>query len=69
MTGKKKAAKPVNLHVMLMWAKMIDGASHHVVAIAQGQKWVVGNATTINSDITNKPLFLSPVVPERAVLQ
>jgi hypothetical protein len=54
-TSKKKATKPINLHVNLMWAKMTDGVSHCVVAIAHGQKWVVGNAATINSDITNEP--------------
>ncbi len=43
MTVKKKAAKPVNLWEMLMWAKMFDGTSHCIVAIAHGQKWVVGN--------------------------
>jgi hypothetical protein len=38
-----------------MWAKTTDGASHCVVAIAQGQKWVFGNAATINGDIVNEP--------------
>ncbi len=40
-TGKKKAAKPVNLCAMPMWAKTTDNTSHRIVAIAHGQKWVV----------------------------
>jgi hypothetical protein len=40
-----------------MWEKMTIGASHQVMAIAHGQKWVVGKAATINSDVTNKPLY------------
>jgi hypothetical protein len=55
-TGKKKSAKPVNLCATPMWAKTTNGASHCIVAIAHGQKWVVGNATPINGDIANKPL-------------
>jgi hypothetical protein len=39
-----------------MWANTTDGVSHHVVAIAHWQKWIVGNAATINGDVTNKPL-------------
>jgi hypothetical protein len=30
--------------------KTINGASHCIVAIAHGQKWVVANAATINVD-------------------
>ncbi len=56
MTGKKKAAKPVNLCAMPMWAKMTNNPSHCVMAIAHRQKWVVGNTTTINGDIANGPL-------------
>ncbi len=56
MAGKKKAAKPVNLRTTPMWEKTTNGASHCVVAIAPGQKWVAGNAMTINGDIANKPL-------------
>jgi hypothetical protein len=56
MTGKKKATKPINLCAMPMWAKMTDGPSHCVQAIAHGQKWVVGNATTINGDVADGPL-------------
>jgi hypothetical protein len=41
---------------MLMWTKTTYGASHCIVAIALGQKWVVGNAVTINGDIANKLL-------------
>ncbi len=55
-TNKKKATEPIDLCTMLMWAKMTNGASHHVVAIAHGQKWVVGNAATINGDSANEPL-------------
>jgi hypothetical protein len=40
----------------MMWANITDGASHHVVAITHGQKWVVSNVATINGDIANKPL-------------
>jgi hypothetical protein len=54
MTGKMKAAKPVNLRATPMWAKMTDGTRHWIVAIAHGQKWVVSNAVTINGDVTNK---------------
>ncbi len=57
MTGKKKAAKPINLCTMPMWAKTTNGASHCIMAIAPGQKWVVGNAVTINGDLANKPPF------------
>jgi hypothetical protein len=38
MTGKKKAAKPVDLCVLPLWAKTTNSASHHVLAIAQRQK-------------------------------
>jgi hypothetical protein len=55
MTGKKKAAEPVNLCVMPIWAKITDVASYCIVKIAHGQKWVAGNAATINGDIANKP--------------
>jgi hypothetical protein len=55
-TGKKKSAKPVNLRATPMWAKSTDGTSHCVVAIPHGQKWVVGNAATMNGDIADKPL-------------
>jgi hypothetical protein len=54
-TGKKKAAKPVDLCATPMWTKTNDGTSHHIVAIAHGQKWVVGNVATINGDITDEP--------------
>ncbi len=54
-TGKKKAAKPVDLCSTPMWAKTTDGASHCVVAIAHRQKWVASNAATINGDVTNSP--------------
>jgi hypothetical protein len=57
-TGKKKAAKPIDLHAAPMWAKRTDGASHCTVAIAHGQKWVVGKATTINGDKPNEPLSI-----------
>jgi hypothetical protein len=39
-----------------MWANATNGACHCIVAIAHGQKWVVGNATPINGNIANKPL-------------
>ncbi len=55
-TGKKKATKPVNLCATPMWANATNGACHCIVAIAHGQKWVVGNATPINGNIANKPL-------------
>ncbi len=54
-TRKKKAGKTIDLCTMPMWAKMTNSASHCIVAIAHGQKWVVGNAVTINGDVANKP--------------
>ncbi len=42
-----------------MRAKTTNGASHCIMATAQGQKWVVGNVTTINGDngdVTDEPL-------------
>jgi hypothetical protein len=56
MTIKKKAAKPIDLHAIPMWTKMTNGASHCIVAIAHGQKWVGINAMTINGNIANEPL-------------
>jgi hypothetical protein len=53
-TGKKKAAKPIDLHGMPMWATTTDSTSQCITAIAHGQKWVVSNATIINGDIPNK---------------
>jgi hypothetical protein len=41
---------------MPMWAKMTNGTSHCIVVIAHGQKWVVGNAATINGNSADKPL-------------
>jgi hypothetical protein len=35
-TSKKKATKPINLHAILMWAKMTNGTSHCAMAIALG---------------------------------
>ncbi len=55
-TNKKKAAKPVDLCMTLMWGKTTNSASHPVVAIAHGQNWFVSNTTTIDGDIANKPL-------------
>jgi hypothetical protein len=55
-TGKKKAAKPIDLCMMPMWAKTTNGASHCVMAITNGQKWVVGNTVTINGDVADEPL-------------
>jgi hypothetical protein len=55
MAGKKKAADPVDLCTMPMWAKTTNGAIHCVVAIAHGQKWVVGNVTTTNGDVADVP--------------
>jgi hypothetical protein len=54
-TSKKKAAKPVDLCAALMWAKTTNSASHCIVAIAHGQKWVSGNAATINGDVADEP--------------
>ncbi len=34
---------------------MTKGASHCIVAITHGHKWVVGNTTTINGEVANKP--------------
>jgi hypothetical protein len=57
-TGKKKAAKPVDLRVTPMWANTTNGAtSHPVVAIAHRQKWVVNYTGTINGDVADKPPF------------
>ncbi len=36
--GKKKAAKPIDLRPMPIWAKTTDGASHCIVATTHGQK-------------------------------
>ncbi len=55
-TSKKEAAKPINLCAMPIWAKTTNVASHHVMAIAHGQKWIVGNTATINGAATNEPL-------------
>jgi hypothetical protein len=56
-TGKKKAAKPIGLCAALLWVKTrTNVASRCIMAITHGQKWVVGNAATINGDINNKPL-------------
>ncbi len=56
-TSKKKATKPIDLRATPMWAKMTNGVSHRIVAIAHGQKWVTSNATTINGDVANEPLL------------
>jgi hypothetical protein len=53
--GKKKASKPVNFCAMLMWAKKTNDASDCIVAVTHEQKWVVGNAATINGDVANEP--------------
>ena len=52
---KKKATKTVNLCAMPMWSIMTGGLSHHVVAIAPEQKWVVGSDTRITGDVANEP--------------
>jgi hypothetical protein len=39
-----------------MWVKTTDGPDHCVVAIANWQKWVAGNAVTINGDVADEPL-------------
>ncbi len=56
MTSNKKATKPIDLCTAPMWAKTTDGAIDCIMAIAQGQMWVVGNAATIIDDIINKAL-------------
>jgi hypothetical protein len=38
-----------------MWAKTTNGTSHCIVAIANRQKWVVGNAVTNNGNVANEP--------------
>jgi hypothetical protein len=54
-TGKKKAAEPIDLWAMPMWAKMTKGAGHCIMAITHWQKWVVCNAVTIKGDVADKP--------------
>ncbi len=55
MPYKKEATEPIDLCAMPMLAKITNSASHCIVAIAHGQKWVVDDATTINGDVANKP--------------
>ncbi len=55
-TSKKKADEPADLRAIPMWTKTTNAASRYVVAITHGQKWVVGNAATINGDIADEPL-------------
>ena len=59
---KKKATKPVNLCVMPIWSMTTNGASHHIVAIAHEQMWVIGSDTMITGDVANKPASLTGTI-------